>query len=114
MNFDYATSGEKVPAWFWGRNDGSDFGSIFVRGKSEEEERKGFFLSPRLAFKLFGSACYLADNMRDSLSLWGTIDHPFYGSSRHPRVCKKFFRQQRWVDAYIECYDRVAARLAKV
>ena len=46
MNFDYATSGEKVPAWFWGRNDGSDFGSIFVRGKSEEEERKGFFLSP--------------------------------------------------------------------
>ena len=40
MNFDYATSGEKVPAWLWERNDGKDFGSIFVRGNSEEEERK--------------------------------------------------------------------------
>jgi hypothetical protein len=113
-DFDYATHGVKVPANLWGETDGKTFASLFVRAEGEEDEDADFFLSPRMALKLFNAACSLAGILRDAHTVYGTIDHPLFGSSVHPRVCTKFFQQQRWVDAYIECYYRVAARLAKV
>ncbi len=113
MDFSYATHGAKVPEELWERTKGKDFASLFVRDERDEEEA-GFFLSPRMALRLYDAALSLAGIMEDSESVYGTIDHPLFGSVVHPRVCAKFFRQQRWVDAYIECYYRIAARLAKV
>jgi hypothetical protein len=102
--FDYALNGAKIPVWQWHRMNGKDFGALFIRGESEEEKRAGFFLSPRMAYKLFSSASYLADEMEDDP----------YMEFDHPRACKPYFRQRYWVDSYIECYKRIAARLAKV
>ncbi len=107
QKFDYAIHGAKIPLWQYQRMDHTNFGSLFVRGESEEEEDNDFFLSPRMAFKLFHSARYLADVMDDVPEIYGA-------AASHPRVCKIFFRKKRWVDSYIECYRRIAARLAKV
>jgi hypothetical protein len=112
--YDYAKHGAEMSTDEWDAVNSDNFASIFVRGKSKEDEDKGFFLSPRMALKLFCSATELANILSDSRNVYGTIDHPLFGSSVHPKVCEKFFRQVRWVDAYVECYRRIASRLAKV
>jgi hypothetical protein len=85
--------------------DGKKFGSLFIRGKSREEAETGFFLSPRMAYKLFDTATYLAESFEDNPEIFG------FGL---PDVCQQFVRKRRWVTGYDECYKRIAPRLVKV
>jgi hypothetical protein len=109
--FDYSISGEKVPDDLFSGLD-PDFGTLFARKANEEDEEGEFFLSPRMAHKLYCSALYLSDTMYLFLKM-GNAEN-YLMSDGYPEVFWPFFRQEHWVDAYSECYRRIAARLAKV
>jgi hypothetical protein len=109
--FDYSISGEKVPEDFF-RDQNPDFRTLFAQKADEDYEEGDFFLSPRMAHKLFCTALLLSDNFKIYEDLGSVYYH--LKSDGYPKVCWPFFRKKRWVEAYSECYRRIAARLAKV
>jgi hypothetical protein len=109
--FDYSISGEKVLRDLL-RKQIPNFSTLFARKANEDDEEGDFFLSPRMARKLFRTASLLSDKLRKNLVLGSVTD--YLKNDGYPKVCWPFFRDKRWVEAYSECYRRIAARLAKV